>query len=562
MKGVSAIAQILKLEGVEYLFSYPNNPLIDSAAAIGIRPIIARTEKVLINMADGYSRATNNQRSAVCTLQEGPGIENAFGGVAQAFADSIPVLLLPGGPDQHRLGVPTTFDPLPSYQHVTKWAARINFVDRIPELMRRAFTQLRTGQPGPVLLDVPRDVAAGDLNDAAFAYKPARGYRSAGDPDDVAQATRMLLAAKRPLLHAGHGVLWSRAWDELRELAELVQAPVMTTMAAKGAFPENHPLSAGTGGHTLAGSAAHFLTTADLVFGIGCSFTKSGFSTPIPSGKTMVQITVDERDVDKCYPTDLAIIGDAKLVLRQLIDAVKAQGGSASGERNGALVEENRSAREAYLREWMPRLTSDETPINPYRVVWDLMHTVDREQTIVTHDSGNPRDQMLTFYEALVPRGYLGWGKSTQLGTGLGMAMGAKLASPDKLVVNVMGDLAFGTAGMDVETAVRERIPILTVILNNSCMGGYGHHMPTASERYGSNRLSGHYSEVALGLGAYSERVERPQDVTSAIRRGIKATQEGRPAVLEMITKEEPVYPNAQSLLASMAQRSAVPSAV
>src|SRR5207248_5229397 len=157
-------------------------------------------------------------------------------------------------------------------------------------------------------------------------------------------------------------------------------------------------------------------------------------------------------------------------------------------------------------------------------------------RSIVTHDSGNPRDQTLTMFEALVPRGYIGWGKSTQLGTGLGIALGAKLAQPDRTVVNIMGDLAFGTVGMEVETAVRERLPIMTVILNNSVMGGYGHHMPNASERFGSNRLSGSYARVAEGVGAHSERVERPDDVVGAIQRAMAATRDGQPAVLEMIT--------------------------
>jgi acetolactate synthase-1/2/3 large subunit len=174
---------------------------------------------------------------------------------------------------------------------------------------------------------------------------------------------------------------------------------------------------------------------------------------------------------------------------------------------------------------------------------------LDRAQAIVTHDSGNPRDQTLTTYEAIAPRGYLGWGKSTQLGTGLGIALGAKLAHPDKTVVNIMGDLAFGTVGMEVETAVRERLPIMTVILNNSVMGGYGHHMPNASERFGSNRLSGSYARVAEALGAHAERVERPDDVEAAIQRGVAATRDGRPAVLEMITKEDPVYPAATQVI-------------
>jgi acetolactate synthase-1/2/3 large subunit len=554
MNGTHAIARILQQEGVEYLFSYPNHPLIDAAAELGIRPIIARTEKTLINMADGYTRATNGEKLGVLVVQAGPGIENAFGGIAQAYADSIPILVLPGGGDQKRLGVPTGFDPLPPYQHITKWAGRINHVDRIPELMRRAVSQVRNGEPGPVLLEIPSDVGNATVDAASLSYTPPRGYRSQGDPADVAAAARLLLGARRPIIHAGHGVLWARAWDELRELAELVQAPVMTTMAAKSAFPEDHPLSAGAGGHTLAGAAAHFLARADVVFGVGCSFTAGGFSAPIPPGKTLVQITNGQRDLDKSYPTDLAVLGDAKLVLQQVITEVKEQLGSTrrSGVEIGAEVA---AAKEDFYRAWRPRLTSDEVPINPYRVVADLTRTVDRQNTIVTHDSGNPRDQMVTFYEAAIPRGYLGWGKSTQLGTGLGIAMGAKLAHPDKLVINVMGDLAFGTAGLDVETAVRSNIPIMTVILNNSVMGGYGHHMPTASERFGANRLSGSYSKVAEGLGAYSERIEQPDDVVSAIRRGIDATRSGRPVVLEMITKEEPIYPVASEMLKAVAAR-------
>src|SRR5215210_7025339 len=160
MRGTDAVARILELEGVEYLFAYPNHPLIDAAARLGIRPIIARSEKTLINMADGYTRASNGQRPTVIVVQAGPGIENAFGGLAQAFADSIPMLMIPGGPDQHRLGEPPEFDPLPVYRGITKWAGRVNFTDRIPEPASRAFSRLRNGKPGPVLLELPRDVGA------------------------------------------------------------------------------------------------------------------------------------------------------------------------------------------------------------------------------------------------------------------------------------------------------------------------------------------------------------------------------------------------------------------
>jgi len=551
MRGVDAVARILQQEGVEYLFSYPNHPLIESAAKIGIRPIIARSEKTLINIADGYTRAQNGVKPTVLVVQGGPGIENAFGGLAQAASDGVPILTIPGGGEARRLGA-GEFDPLPVYNHIMKWTGRINLPERIPELMGRAFSMLRNGKLGPVLLELPRDTGNADVDDAAMAYAPRRAYRSAGDAADVAEAARLLTSAKRPVIHAGQGVLWAQAWDELKELAELLQIPVMTTMAGKSAFPEDHPLALGAGGHSMTQSAAHFLVKSDLVFGVGASFSKGSFSFPIPSGKAIVQVVSDGRDLDKDYPVQHAIIGDAKLVLRQLIAEIK---GSSAAKKQDGVVEEVRSARDAFLDEWLPRLTADTAPISPYRVIWDLNNTVDRRQTIITHDSGNPRDQTLPFFEALAPRGYLGWGKSTQLGTGYGMAMGAKLAFPDKLCINVMGDLAFGTAGMEIETASRERISILTVILNNSRLGGYSNYMPVASERYNSNKLTGDYAGVAKALGAYSEKVERPEDVKGAIERAVAATRDGKPAVLEMITREEPVFPDSGRVIKEAAER-------
>ncbi len=384
MNGADAIARILQQEGVEFLFAYPNHPVINAAAALGIRPIVARTEKTLLNMTDGFTRMTNGRQIGVCVVQGGPGIENAFGGVAQAAADHIPILLLPGGPDQRRVGIPGEFDPQPTYRDVTKWATRINSPERIPELMRRAFAQLRSGARGPVLVELPRDITAATVDETMLAYTPVRGYRSAGDPADIAEATRLLLAARRPLLHVGHGVLWAEAWDELRELAELVGVPVMTTMAGKSAFPEDHPLSVGAGGNTLARAAAHCLIRADLVFGIGCSFAQGGFSTALPAGKRLVQVTSDARDINRDLAVEVGVVGDAKLVLQQLIAEARTQLGADHTRDSTAIVDEIRAVRETEWHEWSPRLTADETPINPYRVIHDLMRTVDRHHTVVT----------------------------------------------------------------------------------------------------------------------------------------------------------------------------------
>ena len=537
MQAIDAVAQILKAEGVENLYCFPANSLIDACAKVGIRPIMARTERTLINMADGFSRISNGDRLGVACVQSGPGSENAFGGVAQAFSDSVPILMLPGGVARRTHGIPTHFQAVPNYGGITKWVAQVNFPDRVPAMMRRAFSLLRTGHPAPVMLEIPTDVATEDIDDG-FDYKPPEKTKPAGNPSDIAASVKALLAAESPILHAGQGVLYADGTDELIEFAELVGVPVMTTMAGKSVFPENHPLALGASGHTGTGMVKHFLTKADLVFGLGCSLSQSVMSTPIPDGKVLIHNSIDELDINKDYAADYAIIGDAKIVLGQLIDEAKKQLGG-SGHDSDAVVAEIKTVKEQWLAEWMPKLTSDEAPINPYRVVWDLNQAVDRTQTIVTHDSGNPRDQTLPFYEAITPHGYIGWGKSTQLGYGLGLIMGAKMAAPEKLAVNIMGDAAFGMAGMDFETAARERIPILTIMFNNSALGGYEKHMPVATERFRTKFLSGDYAKVAEGLGGYSEKVENPADIIPAIQRAQKETEAGKPALLEIITREE-----------------------
>lgn len=543
MLGKAVVANILKAEGVEHLVCFPANPLIDTAAAAGIRPILARTERVVVNIADGQSRVSSGRHLGVCAVQYGPGSENAFAGVAQAFSDNSPVLLLPGAFERPRLGVVPNFQAIYNYRGVTKWVEVVNAAARIPQMMRHAFTLLRSGRPGPVMLEIPNDVLAEEVPDTAVDYRRVKGPRPVGDPHDVREAVRALLAAQAPVIVAGQGIFYAEASEALREFAELVQVPVMTTLNGKSAFPENHPLALGTGGRTGPRMIDHFLGKADLVFGVGTSFTRSSYIVPIPPGKTMVQITIDERDINKDYPISYGAIGDARAVLRQLIEEVRHQGAPHGRRGEDGIAREVKAVKEEFLREWMPRLTSEETPISPYRVIWDLMQTVDRTRAIVTHDAGNPRDQIVPFYESIVPHGYIGWGKSTQLGTGLGLAIGAKLASPESIPINIMGDAAFGMVGMDFETAVRSKLPILTIVLNNGLMGGYEKHLPVSTARYGTRFLSGDYSKVAEGLGGYTERVEKPRDLVPAIRRCVGEVEAGRAALLEVMSREEPVFP-------------------
>ena len=531
------IVRLLQREGAEAIVGFPENRLFNSAALVGMRPIITRTERVAVNIADGFARATNGERFVPCAMQYGPGSEAAFAAVAQAFGDRSPILLLPG---EHDVAVQSSSGPeLRSelaYAPITRFAATVNEATRGPEIFRRALGALRGPRNGPVLVAVANDVLNGPAGEADWDVKASQPRLTQASSDDVDETARALLAAAHPVILAGQGVLYAGATAELVRLAELTGTPVATTLNGKSGFPENHPLALGTAGRTRPATVVRFLEQADLVLGIGTSFTRSLYITPMPPGATLGQITDDRRDLATGYDIAFGCVGDARLVLLQLLDAV----GEARNGRRETTESAVADVRGAFMGEWFTRLTSEAAPLNPYRVVWELMQLVDRTRTVVTHDAGHPRDQIVPFYETLVPRGYLGWGKSTQLGTGLGLAMGARLARPDWLAVNIMGDAAFGMVGMDFETAVRSRLPVLTIVLNNGLMGGYTQWMPDAVSRYGADRLGGRYADVARALGGHAERVDRPDELRAALERCIASVAAGQAALCEVATHEEP----------------------
>jgi acetolactate synthase-1/2/3 large subunit len=542
MRVIDAIAEILQREGVEFLSCYPTTAIIEACAAKGIRPILCRQERVGVGIADGFSRTTNGKRPGVFAMQYGPGAENAFPGVATAYSDSVPMLVLPLGHPRDRAQVFPLFSSARTYASVTKSVETITLPQHTTDVLRRAFSQLKMGRPGPVMVEIPADVAAEEIAAAQLDYQPVPSACAAGNPQDVLTAATALVRAQHPVIHAGQGVLYAEAWEELLELAELLQAPVTTTLEAKSAFPEDHALALGTGAAVLTGPVYHFLRQADVVFGIGCSFTKHGMYPNLPAGKTIIHATNDARDLHKNYATAHPLLGDARLVLRQCIDAVKDLTRGKGTPRDGTVAAAVQQVRQDWLQEWLPRLTSNEVPLNPYRVIWEFMRTVNPADAIVTHDSGSPRDQLLPFYRATTPRSYLGWGKSHALGTGLGLIMGAKLAAPEKFCVNFMGDAAFGMTGLDFETAARCGIPILTIVLNNSSMAIETDHLPIAHARYQARDIGGDYAAMGRAMGGYAERVEQPQDIAPALQRARKATEEGQAALLEFITSQETAF--------------------
>jgi acetolactate synthase-1/2/3 large subunit len=542
MNGADVIAQILKREGTEFLACYPRNSLIEACAELDIRPILCRQERVGVGMADGYSRIKRGKRNGVFAAQAGPGIENAFPGVAQAFTENVPMLIIPAGLPLERQYVHPVFRAADVYRPVTKWSALAHSVQELPDLMRRAYHAMRSGKGGPVLVEVPNEVFEAEYK-GELDYTPVPVQRAAPDPDTVKAAVRLLLAAKNPLILAGQGVHYAEASERLAALAELVPAPVVTTNPGKSAIPESHPLALGASTRSRPKMFTEFMARADLVLAIGSSLTKTPFGPGVPPGKRIIHSTNDASDINKEYRVDQAVVGDAALVLDALIAEAGKQKGAGGTQGLGgnaltSLKEEVAAVKQAWLAEWAKHLNSDEVPINQYRVIRDLMRTVDRDNVIITHDSGSPREQLLPFWETTAAGSYMGWGKSTQLGYGIGIIMGAKLAAPEKLCVNIMGDAAIGMTGMDLETAARNRIAILTIVFNNGVMAAERDVLPISTKKFGALTVSGNYAKVAEGLNVASNRVEKPADIAPAIKDAVRVTESGVPFLLEIVVKE------------------------
>jgi len=535
MKVGDAIAEIMKREGIEILCGYPVNHLLEYAAAADIRPIIVRQERIGIHMADAISRVTSGRKIGAFCMQHGPGAENAYGGVAQCYSESIPLLVLPQGYPRRIANVDPNFSSSRNMAAVAKIAEPVNIPAELSNIMRRAFSALRNGRSGPAIVEIPTDIWNEEIGE--LDYTPVGIHKYGPDPVDVRKAAAAILAAKRPVIYSGTGVQWAEAWAELRELAELLGAPVTTSLGGKSSFPETHPLSLGSGGNAVPKPVHHFVQNADLIIGIGCSFTETNFGIKFPKGKKFIHATLDPGHLNKDVVSTVGLVGDARLTLQALIGELRQT--IKSNRDTKDVVAEIQGIRAEWMAEWQPLLDSNTAPLSPYRVIKELHAAVDLDNTIITHDAGSPRDQISPFWSSTTPMSYIGWGKTTQLGMGLGLAMGAKLAKPDKLCINLWGDAAIGFTGMDFETAVRERIPILSILLNNFSMAIELKVMPISTEKYRSTDISGNYADMAKAFGGYGERVTDPNQIAAAIRRGIAQTQAGQPALLEFITAKE-----------------------
>jgi len=536
----TGIARILKAEGVDWVSTFPVCKVNNSLGREGMPMVMMRDDRYAVAVADAFSRITGGTKIGVCTFQGGvnaAGLQVAFAGMAQAFEDGSPVLCITDGISAGDTEN-SQFDVTAALKSVTKWYGHLDKPERLPEFMRRAFTMLRSGRPGPVVIAIPDPNLQYD--DTADPYIPVKGSKSMPDPADVSGAIDLLLKAENPLIYAGEGVIYAGASAELTEFAELVNTPVVSTLKAKGAFPENNPLFVGVRGDQV----NEYLNKCDLLFAIGSSLSPGRFSHGIPNAvnKTIVHCTIDELHINKIYPTAQAVIGDAKFSLQALIADAKVKGGRTAGN----VAAEVKTSRDTAMTKYREAMASNDKPINPYRVYAGLMDALNPLTSFVTHESGNTRDQLSTVYDTLIPRGFLGWGNVSSLGFSFAATIAAKLAHPDKDCVAVTGEAGLGYMLGQLEVALRQQIGITVVHVSNGGFAGYGPgfwgdgHDPFTHKVLGYDDVD--MSKVIGELGYHTERVTEPTDVVLALKRAFDVNKSGQPAYIEFICSQFPIY--------------------
>ena len=540
MKVLDAVARILKAEGIEWAGCFPSNNLIEAVAEVGINPVMFRQERGAAMAVDGFSRMRNREEFGVLITQGGPGSENTMGGLAQAYADNVPILYLPGGPAVSARSVKPNFSPARTYESVSVSAEVIFQPGQVASVMRRAFHALRNGRPGPVIVEIPADVGEMEVDDSIVSsYAPPKRHKFAPDPAEIKEAVRLLLAAKKPVIWSGMGVLMSGASPELTELAEIAQIPVYCTMPGKSGFDQRHPLALGSGSSATSLQARTWLQESDVLLGVGTSLTRTGYGQPIPDGKVMIHNTETVADLNKDFNVDVGLVGDTKLTLAMMVNEVKAQLAGEDRKGSSELADQIAEINDKWMAEWSEALNSNETPITPYRVIGEMINVLDKENSIVTHDAGAPRDIIMPFYPGTVPHSYVGWGKTTHLGYGIPLMTGVKMACPDKFCMNIMGDGAFGMSGLDIETSVRAGAPITTIVLNNGGMATYPGGYPTARESFGTTYMTGDYAKIAEGLGAVGITVTKPEEIASALEQAKQLNADGKTVLIDVHSNME-----------------------
>ena len=548
LSGGEILVECLLAEGVKYVFGIPGaqlTPLLDAIYRIGrergLEFVNVRHEQAAAHMADAYYRVTG--KVAVCLGTVGPGAADLVPGVYAAYADSIPIVVITAQNQTWRSypdhGSMQALDQYMLFKAITKWNAVVSHIQRIPELVQRAFRTALSGRPGPVHLDFPADVLFGEMEveDPRRLFVPPKMYRAtrppAGDPDLIREAARLLVNATLPVIHVGSGALRAGATDEILELSEYLSAPIVTSLAARGVVPEDHPncLLPSTPGAIAAQAMA------DVVLHIGGRLGDTDFWGQPPvwgevGVQKWIQVDIDPEMIGYNRPVDVAIVGDAKAVLRQLLREVKDL--TPKVERD---LSEYKKLTEDWEKDFQQEAMKEREGIHPLRVVYEARRIFPRNSICVV-DGGNTAVWAYYLNRVYEPNTFLWAADSGHLGSGLPYAIAAKLAKPDRHVYLLSGDGAFMLNVQELETASRLNTNIVAIVFNDRQWGMIkGAQKLQFNQRYiGVDFEDVRYDLIAEAMGCKGIRVEETDEIAPAIREAIESE---RPTVIDVLVDRE-----------------------
>ena len=513
-------------------------------------------EQSAVHMADGYWRASGRPMVALTSI--GPGAVNTAMGLATAFADSVSLLTISGGPapPMRGHGIMQELDRheangfQSALSSITKKHFEARTVAELPFILHRAFNAMLTGRPGPVHVEVPMDVQAEstdvEIHDLARRLPLGRLYP---DPDAITDAARVLHDARRPVIAIGGGVISSAAAPELKALAEALNAPVVTTWQGKSGFAEDHRLFAGSVGQTGTTAGNGIAAEADVVISVGCRFTdwsassyRKGVSFSLPPGK-LIQIDIDPQEIGKNYPAEVGILADAKAALAALVQAVDVRSETDSADHLAQL----HRLKEKWAEQIAARTNSSDFPFTSQRPLRDLRRVLDRDAFVIA-GSGNPQGAVKQSFPVYEPRTFMTSGGYSSMGWAVPAAIGAKLANPDRQVACVLGDGDFLMTAQELGVVAQHHIPVCFVVANNqgymSIRGGQrkitDRHVLSEFARRDGSPYGVEIANVARGFGIRSWRVDDPDVLQSTLREAVECDE---PTIVEVPTARDAAGP-------------------
>lgn len=528
ISGSQILARALKQHGVDTMFYLMGGPMLSAELACideGIHSIDVRHEQAAAMMAHAYARVSN--RVGVCMAASGPGVTNLVTGVANAWADAAPLLAVGGAAPMNRwgTGVFQEVDQVALFRPITKWAERIIDIKRIPDMVATALRQAVSGKPGPVYLDIGGDILYQQIEDSEIHYPNPKltlaRHRPAGNPEAVREAVSLLAQAEKPIIMTGSGILWSEASADLQRFVEMSGIPFYTTPQGRGVIPDDHELS-----FLNARSSAFSEADLLLVVGTRANYVNGHLTAPrFRADAKLIQVNIDAVEIGVTRECDVGIVGDAKMVLQQM--ATEGEGKLRSNRYSAWVSHLSKINREKGAKAF-EKMSSDKLPIHPLRLCKEVGEFLDRDAILVV-DGQDILNYGRQSIQTFVPGHRLNSGPFGTMGVGLPFGIGAKVAHPDKQVLVLHGDGSFGLNAMELDTAVRFKIPVVTVISLNGGWTAEEEAVRKPGQHLGYQR----YDKMAETLGCYGEYVEDPAQIKPALERAFKS---GLPAVVNVRT--------------------------